>query len=499
MFAPQPIASHSKARNAAISRPPDHAAAYLRRPRSGAPGQAAAHDFSTVAATAAGRERHKPIELRPAPQGVIQGKGIARVAGDPLEHEADRVAEQVMRMPEPAGPALAASPRSIPGRGGALPGTAPDVLRDPGRPLDPATSSLMSQHFGRDLSDVRIHVGDRASAAAQAIGAQAFTLGQHIVFGAGRYAPGAHEGMRLIVHELVHTVQQSRAGTADTADAGIPIQAGQPAVIAQQPELVDHHTVAGSAASVSWIDAASPAGSGKLGVPDPRPPATITEGFVTGSDSFRFSNYLHASVDTVDGKHVSDGAFLPNSGLYRAPSKFGIGSHAFAPERTTERFTEAGVEGISFQQVTGARTVSPAVAGAAVGTGVGIAGGIWLGAKGGAALGTVLEPGGGTVLGGILGGVAGGIAGYAGGSAVANAAFNFPPIWTRTTLRLRADGQRQCQLVQHSLFPSNSFYCDLTRIAEYSALAPQQTAWQSAGWGAGNPWGLDRPRVGVGP
>jgi hypothetical protein len=57
---------------------------------------------------------------------------------------------------------------------------------------------------------VRAHTGPRAAAAARAAGAAAFTVGDDIVFGAGRYAPGTLAGQRLIVHELAHVRQQRR-------------------------------------------------------------------------------------------------------------------------------------------------------------------------------------------------------------------------------------------------------------------------------------------------
>lgn len=39
--------------------------------------------------------------------------------------------------------------------------------------------------------------------------AHAYTVGHDIVFGGGRFAPGTHQGRRLIAHELTHVVQQS--------------------------------------------------------------------------------------------------------------------------------------------------------------------------------------------------------------------------------------------------------------------------------------------------
>jgi hypothetical protein len=68
----------------------------------------------------------------------------------------------------------------------------------------------MEAGFGADLRRVRIHDGDRAERAASALGAQAYTVGQHLVFGRGRYSPSTPGGKRLLSHELAHAVQQSR-------------------------------------------------------------------------------------------------------------------------------------------------------------------------------------------------------------------------------------------------------------------------------------------------
>ncbi len=65
---------------------------------------------------------------------------------------------------------------------------------------------------GLDLSHVRVHTGATASAAARAVGARAFAVGDHIVFGAGRFDPQSEAGQRLLAHELTHVV---RGGESD--------------------------------------------------------------------------------------------------------------------------------------------------------------------------------------------------------------------------------------------------------------------------------------------
>jgi hypothetical protein len=95
---------------------------------------------------------------------------------------------------------------------GASPAYAPpivhDVLRAPGQPLEPALRGRMEARFGHDFSRVRVHTDVRAAESARAVAAHAYTVGQDVVFDAGRYAPGSAAGQSLLVHELTHVVQQ---------------------------------------------------------------------------------------------------------------------------------------------------------------------------------------------------------------------------------------------------------------------------------------------------
>src|SRR5205807_5476625 len=53
-----------------------------------------------------------------------------------------------------------------------------------------------------------------AADAAEAVDSLAYTVGQQVVFGEGRYAPYSSQGMQLLAHELTHTIQQSAFGSA---------------------------------------------------------------------------------------------------------------------------------------------------------------------------------------------------------------------------------------------------------------------------------------------
>lgn len=89
-----------------------------------------------------------------------------------------------------------------------------EVLRSPGRPLDAATRAYMEPRFGHDFRQVRIHTDARAAESARAVKAAAYTVGRHVVLGAGRYAPGTRAGRQLLAHELAHTVQQEGGAPA---------------------------------------------------------------------------------------------------------------------------------------------------------------------------------------------------------------------------------------------------------------------------------------------
>ena len=79
-----------------------------------------------------------------------------------------------------------------------------DVLRSSGQPLDTAARAFMEPRFGYDFSRVRVHTDSQAAKSAEAVNAQAYTVGSNVVFGAGR-GP-SHQ--QLLAHELAHVVQQ---------------------------------------------------------------------------------------------------------------------------------------------------------------------------------------------------------------------------------------------------------------------------------------------------
>jgi len=144
----------------------------------------------------------------------LQTKLKVNEPGDIYEQEADRIADQVMTAPAHSS-ASGAPPRiqrfagQPTGQAETAPVSVDQALASAGRPLEPVLRQDMEQRFGHDFSQVRVHSGAAAEQSAREVSANAYTVGHNIVFGAGQFAPGAHEGRRLLAHELTHVVQQA--------------------------------------------------------------------------------------------------------------------------------------------------------------------------------------------------------------------------------------------------------------------------------------------------
>lgn len=171
-------------------------------------------------------------------EGRLQTKLRVSQPGDTYEREADRIAAQVMRMPEPRSgnrtsegntpDAKWRSPVSVQRlpllqrlATPAAPFTteASSAVRAAwqasGRPLDMHTRRFMEPRFGHDFSQVRIHTSPAAERAARTLDARAFCRGNDLFFAAGQYQPHSTDGRRLLAHELTHTLQQHSTGGAE--------------------------------------------------------------------------------------------------------------------------------------------------------------------------------------------------------------------------------------------------------------------------------------------
>jgi hypothetical protein len=94
------------------------------------------------------------------------------------------------------------------------------VGRGGGQPMDASTRGFMEERFGQDFGSVRIHTDARAAESARTVNAQAYTVGEEIVFREGRFQPETEPGRHVLAHELTHVVQQRSGPVAGTPAAG---------------------------------------------------------------------------------------------------------------------------------------------------------------------------------------------------------------------------------------------------------------------------------------
>jgi hypothetical protein len=187
------------------------------------------HDFSRVPA-------HPKKSLK------IQSKLKINTPGDIYEEEAERIANEVIETPAnsvlnlPARPIQRFEGQSNP-QVDVSSTSVERVLASPGRPLEPVFRRDMEQRLGHDFSKVRVHTDVIAEQSALDLNAHAYTVGNNIVFGAGKFAPLTHDGRRLIAHELTHVVQQSFISDAGRVGPthGTPVAQRQTAPASQGP------------------------------------------------------------------------------------------------------------------------------------------------------------------------------------------------------------------------------------------------------------------------
>ncbi len=177
----------------------------------------------------------------------IQTKLKISEPGDKYEQEADRIADEVMRMPEPREQLqIGTEEEEMLQTKPIVSKISPLVQRQieqekkegkviqtkeqssqitdwnsqtarkisnfwaTGQPLPVSTQKFFELRFGTDFSNVRVQTGSNASESARTINARAFTIGNTIAFGTGEYSPESVSGRKLLAHELTHVLQQEQ-------------------------------------------------------------------------------------------------------------------------------------------------------------------------------------------------------------------------------------------------------------------------------------------------
>jgi hypothetical protein len=143
--------------------------------------------------------------------GVLQAKLKIGQPDDMYEKEADRVAEQVVRMTEECPECLEEEEiiQTKPVSGSTFE-VKPEIesriqsLKGSGQPLSSSSRNFFEPRFGVDFSRVRVQQNTKAEETTASLGARAFTQGNDIWLGQGE----STSDKRLMAHELTHVVQQ---------------------------------------------------------------------------------------------------------------------------------------------------------------------------------------------------------------------------------------------------------------------------------------------------
>src|SRR3954471_11331024 len=181
------------------------------------------------------------------PPGRVQLQSALKVSspGDAAEKEAESTARKIVRMPRPPEPAVRPRPLQSPHVARFRDAVAPVVQRKAegqpdvssnvaaeisastasGSPLPASVRRFMEPRFRTDFRNVRVHTNERASRLNRQLNAQAFTVGNQIFFGRGRFRPETSGGQELLAHELTHTIQQ---GATVQRAAEVPVTQQSP-------------------------------------------------------------------------------------------------------------------------------------------------------------------------------------------------------------------------------------------------------------------------------
>lgn len=207
-----------------------------------------------------------------------------------------------------------------------------EVLRSPGRPLDDATRAYMEPRFGHDFSAVRVHDDDRAAASAQAVNADAYTVGSDIVLrrnDSGQASPG---GRAALAHELAHVVQQH---------SGAPTRPGER--VSDPGDGLEREALATAQRVLASPATAGEAGATALGPPSPGPSSTVLQRQVSSpatlEDTLRF---------VVNEAGFAQGrATPPNVGTHSKAdaSRFGTAAHNLQLRDAVDRARRLGWPG----------------------------------------------------------------------------------------------------------------------------------------------------------
>jgi hypothetical protein len=224
-----------------------------------------------------------------APAGPVRiGGGTDRA--EQLAHDAERY-DAVAPV---AGPAWSFSRIPLNGQSGPV----VDVRLDgAGEPV-PAHDDLPP------AEGVRVHTGPAAADTAERAGANAVTVGSHIAFAPGAYAPHSPAGRRLLRHEIAHATQPSKASPVarrdqKTSPAPVTTLAGLPEADRKKLTLLSTDAV-----HVIGLDDKFATQGVTTTLPLPSGTTVVTDPSAAAVQSHGMNNIVAALTTTIDFKTI---------------------------------------------------------------------------------------------------------------------------------------------------------------------------------------------------
>ena len=190
----------------------------------------------------------------------------------------------------------------------------------------------MEARFGHDLGRVRLHADDRAARSARAVQAPAYTVGYDVVLGGGMGQLDAGPGRKVLMHELAHVIQHSRAPEAP----GDSLVIGDPLDAAERDADAAAHAAESATNSATGPARAAPASPSPATSRLRRQGAPAGAGAPAGTSACRIQ-FQRASATTVDDA-ARDSCVETARQYFAAGGSRTITLHGFASEEGDPAF-----------------------------------------------------------------------------------------------------------------------------------------------------------------
>ena len=224
-----------------------------------------------------------------------------------------------------------------------------------GTALDAAVAKLMQTVLGAAFDNVRVHTGPDAAEAARLLGARAFTLGNHIFFGDGQYAPGTDAGDRLLRHELTHVVQHARGELAAGGEVEV---AHESSAVEREARAAEDRARPAPAAPLVIPDRGVPGAAGVIArAPDPAAPAGGASGAPKEWKLKLLGQALDLTASLPQAKDNGDGTKSIDINQTVGPVKIGSARFKQNGDKVESATLSASIESGVLKGTAGALTV----------------------------------------------------------------------------------------------------------------------------------------------